>query len=906
MGECRTLEELQGVIDRRLTVWSQRKHFINMSAAFTLCGKLESAGPGDAATAAARASVIAALAPALLPLVPRIRKPTQCSIVLWALAKVGRASSGNGDAPVTAAQLLAVSLLQRLADTVVLAEAKPQELANALWALAKLREDQRQRGSGWDPTSSPHLATLAGAVASRLSAAAGHGFKVQELSNILWACAKLGYRDSEILQLLAAAAVDASCKMNEQHLANSLWALGALSCSEPEYSPAVRALCGEALRRLRTEMLAGAFKPQELSNILIALAGLQLGGDQAALVAAVAVECARRDFAGFKPQDISNSAWALAKMGYGVCSTPLATKQQQSQQQWYAAAVAAAQRPGVMAGAIAQEWANLLYALALVRHQPPPSLLDAAGAASAMHRGKSQECANTLWALGVLQLRHGGVEAAVCGRLGELLQRKPESVAAQGVCNSLWALAVLGGGGAAGPPAAADLALALACEAVRRHAELTEDDLCQLWQAQRALGGEVVEALARSPDLQAAMEAAVAASRRARGVEPTTSTQQQVVNALHRLQQQGRLPIVSVRAEVAVAGVLGPVDVVLDWSDGRQVAVEVDGPDHFFSNRQRDPSAVDGSTALRNRQLRRALGAGHVLCVPYWEWYGLSGRAEQEAYLLRRLQQAVQPLAVQSGATVPAAAAAGVDSVAAATAAATAATAATASAATARARAGRRQKGRATQSSAVGGTAAADTPAAPPRGGQQPDDTHQPQRQLLDKPATDRGGGGGGGSSQTRILTTRRKAPPQQQQAQKGQQGQQLEGATAGAGAGVAVVNGGGAGAAAAASPAAASQARPAGQQAQQRGPRRRMASVASSAGGVGGGGAGGAGETPPPPPPPPQRGSQGVASAAARRSRRLAAPPAAAAVEIKQQEQLAADAPGRVAGGGKRRRLAS
>ncbi|KAG2423547.1 hypothetical protein HXX76_015190 [Chlamydomonas incerta] len=994
MSVCRTLEELQGFLDRRLAVWSERQDVSTMSAAFNLCGKLDSARAGAAATASARAGVIAALAPAVLPLVPRIRNPGHCSIVLWALAKAGRDSSGgNGDGPV-AAQLLAPALLQRLADPVLLGAATPQNLVNALWALGKLREDPQQRGSGWDPTSSPHLATLAGAVASRLSASVDHGFKPQEISNSLWACAKLGYcdsghvsalaavllqrladpvqlaeakpqelvnalwalaklredqqqrgsgwdptasphlatlagavtllsaevghgfnpqdasnslwacaklgyRDSGVLLPLAESAAALAQSMKAQELANSLWSLGALSCSEPEYSPAVKALCGEALRRLQTERLAAAFMPQGLSNILIALEGLQLGGDQAALVTALAVECAQRDFAGFEPQQLSNSAWALAKMGYGLGSTPLGAKQQQ----WYAAAAAAAQRAGLMAGAIAQNWANLLYALALVRHQPPPALLDNAGAASAMQQGNGQNCANMLWALAVLQLRHGGVEAAVCGRLGELLQSEPESVAEQHLTNSLWALAVLGGGGgAASPPAAVELALSLASEAVRRRAQLTEDNLCQLWQAQRALGGEVAEALSRSPDLQAAMETAVAANRRAMVAKFTTTLQQQVVDALRRLQQQGRLPVVSVRAEVEVAGVLGPVDVVLDWSDGRQVAVEVDGPNHFFSNRQRDPSAVDGSTALRNRQLRRALGAGHVLCVPYLEWYGLRGRADQEAYLLRRLHQALQP-PVQSGASaVPAA---GGDSAAATT------SDIAATAATARAAAGKMQKGRATPSRAVGGTAAADTPPAAPRGGQQHADTQQPQRRLGKRMTVTGSSGGGdgvdGGSSQKRILTPRRKAPPPQQPQQgQPQQGQQVAGSASGAGAGPAAAVGGAEGAAAAET--AAAPAAPAGQQAQQRGPRRRIASVASSAGGGGGGGAGGSDETPPlsplsPLPPQPQRGPQGVASTAARRSRRLAAPPPGAAVEIQQEEQLAADAPEGAAGSRKRRR---
>ncbi|PNW72726.1 hypothetical protein CHLRE_15g638950v5 [Chlamydomonas reinhardtii] len=622
-----TLEELQGVIDQRLAVWCERQDVSTMSAAFGRCGKLESArAGGPTATAAARANIIAALAPALLPLVPRIRQPAGCSLPLLALAKAGAASDGRVESQ------LAPALLQRLVDPVLLDSATPQALANSLYALGKLREDQQRRGLGWDPTSSPHLKALASAVASRLRAARGHGFTAQGVSNSLWACAKLGYRDSALLLPLAEAAAALAPDMNAQDLANSLWALEALGCTRPEFRAVLKALCGAALRQLRTPKEAAAFIPRHLSNILLALEGLQLRGKQSELLAsAVAAEGVRRGFAGFNPQDLSNSAWALAKMGYGAGATPQAMEQSH----WYAAAVAAAQRPGVMAGAKPQDWANLLYALALVRHQPPPTLLDA-GAAAAMQGGNAQECSNTLWALALLQLRHAGLEAAVCGRLGELLRQGPESLIAQELCNSLWALAVLAGGGGPASPAAAAMAPALAREAARRREGFQTEGLLQLWQAQHELGGEVAEALARSPDLLAAIEAAVAAVQ-ATG-STTSSLQEQVAEALQRLLQKGRLPIVSVRTEVVVEGVLGRVDIVADWSDGRRVAIEVDGPDHFLTNRKDDPSAVNGSTALRNRQLQRALGEGGLVCVPFWEWYGLRTPSAQEAYLLQRLQ----------------------------------------------------------------------------------------------------------------------------------------------------------------------------------------------------------------------------------------------------------------------------
>ncbi|KAG2423558.1 hypothetical protein HXX76_015199 [Chlamydomonas incerta] len=309
------------------------------------------------------------------------------------------------------------------------------------------------------------------------------------------------------------------------------------------------------------------------------------------------------------------------------------------QQQWIEAAATAAMPRGrggadAMAGATAQDWANLLFALALVRH-----LLDDAGAASALQQGSGQDCADLLWALAVLQLRHGGLEAAVCGRLGALLKHCPQRVATQALANSLWALAAPSSGDSGADAGAGPLAAALACEAVGRWRDFQPRQLRMLWKAQQALPDVVAAAvLGADADLQAAMACAVAAARRA-GLVMTSKPQKQVEAALRRLQRQGRLPITSLRMEAAEEHAFARVDIVVEWGNGPQerAAVEFDGPVHFLTNRRGDPAAVDGPTALCNAQLRRVFGEARLVCVPFWEWAALRGDA-QEAYLLQRLQ----------------------------------------------------------------------------------------------------------------------------------------------------------------------------------------------------------------------------------------------------------------------------
>ena len=85
------------------------------------------------------------------------------------------------------------------------------------------------------------------------------------------------------------------------------------------------------------------------------------------------------------------------------------------------------------------------------------------------------------------------------------------------------------------------------------------------------------------------------------------------------------------------------VDAVVDF-EGREVAVEVDGPSHFVGR------APNGATALKRRQLRAA--GWLLLPVPYWEWDDLEADAERgvgeanarHAYLQRGLRAAVASL----------------------------------------------------------------------------------------------------------------------------------------------------------------------------------------------------------------------------------------------------------------------
>ncbi|EJK61975.1 hypothetical protein THAOC_17440 [Thalassiosira oceanica] len=72
------------------------------------------------------------------------------------------------------------------------------------------------------------------------------------------------------------------------------------------------------------------------------------------------------------------------------------------------------------------------------------------------------------------------------------------------------------------------------------------------------------------------------------------------------------------------------IDALVKFSDGRIVAVEVDGPSHFIDRRP------TGSTILKHRQVAR-LDRIEVVSVPFWEWEKLKNSEMKQHYLRVKL-----------------------------------------------------------------------------------------------------------------------------------------------------------------------------------------------------------------------------------------------------------------------------
>ncbi|KAG2497923.1 hypothetical protein HYH03_004186 [Edaphochlamys debaryana] len=547
-----------------------------------------------------RHSIFTDLAAAYLPLVPQLRTFADCIIPLYACSEAGYWGPG----PAGGKGGLAVALLQRLSekDYALLRPRKTGDWAASSRVPAKPSKADQDHANLWRAlAAAPAGARACVNARGLLTASAEVIYKLETLSeqacsNILLACARLKLRGFDRLaHHMTARLVELGAEAACQALANGLYALGELA-EDVGHKPRPEDLQGLA-REVVTRLSAGpgrdSFKPQELSNMLYACA--KLGFTAPALVEPLSAAAGRAAIR-MKPQELANSAWALAKMGH-------------TDQGWYAGAVAAAERPGAMQGAVSQGWANLWYALALLYDE---RLVD-----------------------------------ALAGRLGELLGQDPKQLKGQNLCNSLWALAVMG------PDVLSrhsGLVEGLLREEVgRREIEggrAVDEQLRQLWQVQLELGAmggsELRSILEAGDDRSIASTAKAEASAGARRLAciPPSALEAEVASALEQLQQRmGPGAIVSVQRRCVVEELWRVVEAVVELADGRRIAVETMGPSEVFANEPHRRTPV-GPVAFRDRQLGRVQPFARVLTVPYWEWDEAAkagGEAGQRAYLCRLL-----------------------------------------------------------------------------------------------------------------------------------------------------------------------------------------------------------------------------------------------------------------------------
>ncbi|MBO9482572.1 RAP domain-containing protein [Salinisphaera sp. G21_0] len=380
---------------------------------------------------------------------------------------------------------------------------KPQEVANLLWAVTKLV------GNGLELEKTPKLKEAVAALLSHVKTKAEtkeekDQFKPQDVANLLWAVAKLVDNALElekvpklieaVAALLRHVKTKAETKEDKdlfkpQDVANLLWAVAKLVDNglelkkTPKLKEAVAALLPHVETKAESKEEKDHFKPQEVANLLWAVAKLVDNGLElektpklkeavAALLPHVETKAeSKEEKDQFKPQGVANLLWALAKLadnGLELEKTPKLKE----------AVVALLPHVKIKAESKEekdhfkpQEVANLLWAVAkLVDNglelEKTPKLKEAvasllphveikAESKEEKDHFNTQGTANLLWALA--KLMDNGLELEKTPKLKEVVatllphvltkaesKEEKDHFKPQEVANLLWSLAKLG------------------------------------------------------------------------------------------------------------------------------------------------------------------------------------------------------------------------------------------------------------------------------------------------------------------------------------------------------------------------------------------------------------------------------------------------------------------------------
>jgi hypothetical protein len=528
--------------------------------------------------------------------------------------------------------------------------AAPQAIGNSLWAMGKLGLEAPPQQLG-----------------ELLAAFTAKGMlgrcTTQAIANVLLGMAYMGQQlPNAQLGLLLAELSAKSHMANTQDVSNSLWAVGKLGQQVPLQQ------LGVLLAAFTSDGMLGRATTQEISNVLLGMACMsqQLPGAQLQLL--LAELSAKAHMA--KPQHLSNSLWAIAKLGQRVRDSQQlqqlvsafnskvcrATPQEMANTLWAVSEMGwqlpvLQLQPMVAAfvwqlpSAAAQGVSNMLLACARFRY-PPMQLLAALEQQEQLQQflaaAKPQELANTAWVYGTLGHDSELLLGAVLQQAMKLLQQDSSSLLSVDVSALCWAVAVLDLHQYV--PEVLQLAAAAAASNVWDSAQ--PEELQQLYQvhlwlldshqsaAEGAKGPGLLQAVSpqQLEDCRRVWQASVAASAAA---EPSL-LQREVFAALQQLPGWQVPP----QQEVVTADGNFSIDIAAVTAAGVKLAVEVDGPTHFVNrgNTVDGPTqyTVDGPTQYRNRTL--AARGYTVVSIPFRDWGDLKGDQARLHYLQSKLQ----------------------------------------------------------------------------------------------------------------------------------------------------------------------------------------------------------------------------------------------------------------------------
>lgn len=445
-----------------------------------------------------------------------------------------------------------------------MANLKSIEISNILWAFAKVRRKA--------PSLFDHLATQATENIQY--------FNSQDISNTLWSCAKAGHHSPALFDAAAGEVIKKIKTFNTQAISNTLWSYTTVGHASPELYDAA---AGEVTKKL------DAFTTQAISNILLSYA--RADHTSLKLFDAVAIEAIKR-LGTFNSQAISNMLWSYATIGHAYPDLFEATaeevikklplfKSQEISNTLRSYARSGHVSPKLFDEAAAEairklktfnslDISNMLWSYAKVGHRSP-DLFNAAAkeAVSKFDTFNSQDISNTLWSLAVQDCN---IESATL-----LLVRVLDLYKSNQLCLSM-----------EGKQQMHQVVLWLSLEQNKK-SPIPDD-----------LANDCLSAFTDSPSNPSKLQTEAVAILRSLDFE--------------------------VREDVICKKTGYMIDAVVTTKNGNELAVEVD---------DRVPT---GSTVLKRRQLKN-LGDMPLLSLQYWKWKELGSRDEKQNFLQKELDE---------------------------------------------------------------------------------------------------------------------------------------------------------------------------------------------------------------------------------------------------------------------------
>lgn len=462
----------------------------------------------------------------------------------------------------------------------------------------------------------------------------------QALSNMIWACATLRHEHPRFVYAVAASASPRLHTFQSQTLANTLWAYSVLGVYPPEL---FQNAAEEMVRRMNdTERKSrgegdngsgseGGWSENEGKP---AWENGAASGGYTGHTSQNRFNTKRAAMCEFRGQEISNVLIAYARgciihpgllhaVERELCRTP----SQDSSEPGNADEVLYVER---LTDFTSQALANTLWAFATLRWYPArllPRITEAMP--SIVPSMTSQELANSLWAYARFAYHPGRVMATFLA----VIERRTDEFEGQGCTNSLWALAVL-----KATHSAAFVGLLQRYVQLERTSnmfgELQYNQVLQavLLAQFEARGGRV----AWRPEVDLPEDLVDRALNA--WASQQTSTQ---LSGFHLDVSEGLVRLgIAHGIEYLVARNLLSIDIAVT-TEGRQIAIEVDGPFHFPVN-ARTPL---GHTMIRRRLLRAA--GWTVVSIPWYEWFAMQTWEDRLQYLAEILSRADETLVQQ-------------------------------------------------------------------------------------------------------------------------------------------------------------------------------------------------------------------------------------------------------------------